>query len=137
MPNKKLTDADKAQIVWLRREGAKTEDIAKKLQISRKTVSKILNEEGNSQMLAEYDQKLQKSMQEFLESQQGTVQSLIRQILESSGKDIAKARLGEKMKALKVLSEIFIPDNKDETDPKETKTVKICFVEPEEGDTSD
>ena len=107
MPNKKLTDADKAQIVWLRREGAKTEDIAKKLQISRKTVSKILNEEGNSQMLAEYDQKLQKSMQEFLESQQGTVQALIKQILESSGKDIAKARLGEKMKALKVLIEAF------------------------------
>lgn len=107
MPNKKLTDADKAQIVWLRREGAKTEDIAKKLQISRKTVSKILNEEGNSQKLAEYENRVQKSMQEFLESQQGTVQALIKKILDSSRKDIEKAPLSVKMKALKVLIEAF------------------------------
>lgn len=113
MANQKLTDADKAQIIWLRREGAKTEDIAKKLQISRKTVSKILNEEGNSQKLAEYDQKVQKSMQEFLEGQQGTVQSLIKKILDSSGKDIEKAPLSVKMKVLKVLCDIFAPTQAD------------------------
>lgn len=137
MANKKLTDADKAQIVWLRREGAKTEDIAEKLQISRKTVSKILNEEGNSQILAEYDQKLQKSMQEFLESQQGTVQSLIKKILESSAKDIAKAHLGEKMKALKVLIEAF-PVKTDATkDDNESKIVEIHFIEPNTGGAND
>lgn len=126
MPNKKLTDADKAQIVWLRREGAKTEDIAKKLQISRKTVSKILNEEGNSQMLAEYDQKLQKSMQEFLESQEGTVQSLIKKILDSSGKDIEKAPLSVKMKALKVLCDIFAPTQAAENDVSVPQITFVC-----------
>ena len=46
-------------------------------------------------------------MQEFLEAQQGTVQALIHDILESVQGDIKEAKLRDKMGALKILVEAF------------------------------
>lgn len=117
MANIKLTEADKAQIVWLRAQGATTKDIAEKLHVTRKTVSTILNDKNAESKVTEYQAKVTElvtqSMREFLDEQQGTVQSLIRQILESASGDIAKARLGEKMKALETLAKVF-PVRQDE-----------------------
>lgn len=117
MANIKISEADKAQIVWMRAQGASTVDIAEKLHVTRKTVSTILNDKNAQSKVTEYQSKVTEmvtqSMKEFLDEQQGTVQSLIRQILESASGDIAKARLGEKMKALETLAKVF-PVRQDE-----------------------
>ena len=117
MANIKISEADKAQIVWMRAQGASTVDIAEKLHVTRKTVSTILNDKNAQSKVTEYQAKVTemvtRSMKEFLDEQQGTVQSLIRQILESASGDIAKARLGEKMKALETLAKVF-PVRQDE-----------------------
>ena len=117
MANIKISEADKAQIVWMRAQGASTVDIAEKLHVTRKTVSTILNDKNAQSKVTEYQAKVTEmvtqSMKEFLDEQQGTVQSLIRQILESASGDIAKARLGEKMKALETLAKVF-PVRQDE-----------------------
>ena len=117
MANIKISEADKAQIDWMRAQGASTVDIAEKLHVTRKTVSTILNDKNAQSKVTEYQAKVTEmvtqSMKEFLDEQQGTVQSLIRQILESASGDIAKARLGEKMKALETLAKVF-PVRQDE-----------------------
>lgn len=50
-------------------------------------------------------------MLEFLDAQKGIAQNLISQLLQSSGEDIQKASLRDKMGAIKILSEVFAPTN--------------------------
>lgn len=104
----KLSNVDRAQIIQLYAQGNVTQaELAEKYHVTRSAIAKLLNEKESIQKVTECREKVYKSMQEFLESQQGTVQALIRDILESAQGDIKEARLRDKMGALKILVEAF------------------------------
>lgn len=104
----KLSNVDRAQIIQLYAQGNVTQaELAEKYHVTRSAIAKLLNEKESIQKVAEYREKVYKSMQDFLESQQGTVQALIRDILESVQGDIKEAKLRDKMGALKILVEAF------------------------------
>ena len=104
----KLSNADRAQIIQLYAQGNVTQaELAEKYHVNRSAIAKLLNEKESIQKVTEYKEKVYKSMQEFLESQQGTVQALIHDILESVQGDIKGAKLRDKMGALKILVEAF------------------------------
>ena len=104
----KLSNVDRAQIIQLYAQGNVTQaELAEKYHVTRSAIAKLLNEEESVKKVTEYKEKVYKSMQEFLESQQGTVQALIHDILESVQGDIKGAKLRDKMGALKILVEAF------------------------------
>lgn len=104
----KLSNVDRAQIIQLYAQGNVTQaELAEKYHVTRSAIAKLLNEKESIQKVAECREKVYKSMQEFLETQQGTVQALIRDILESVQGDIKEAKLRDKMGALKILVEAF------------------------------
>lgn len=104
----KLSNVDRAQIIQLYAQGNVTQaELAEKYHVTRSAIAKLLNEKESIQKVTEYKEKVYKSMQEFLESQQGTVQALIHDILESVQGDIKGAKLRDKMGALKILVEAF------------------------------
>ena len=104
----KLSNVDRAQIIQLYAQGNVTQaELAEKYHVTRSAIAKLLNEKESVKKVTEYKEKVYKSMQEFLESQQGTVQALIHDILESVQGDIKGAKLRDKMGALKILVEAF------------------------------
>lgn len=104
----KLSNVDRAQIIQLYAQGNVTQaELAEKYHVTRSAIAKLLSEKESIKKVAECKEKVYKSMQEFLESQQGTVQALIRDILESVQGDIKGAKLRDKMGALKILVEAF------------------------------
>lgn len=104
----KLSNVDRAQIIQLYAQGNVTQaELAEKYHVTRSAIAKLLNEKESVKKVTEYKEKVYKSMQDFLESQQGTVQALIRDILESVQGDIKEAKLRDKMGALKILVEAF------------------------------
>ena len=104
----KLSNVDRAHIIQLYAQGNVTQaELAEKYHVTRSAIAKLLNEEESVKKVTEYKEKVYKSMQEFLESQQGTVQALIHDILESVQGDIKGAKLRDKMGALKILVEAF------------------------------
>ena len=104
----KLTNADKEQMILLYAQGGVTqEELAQKYHVTRSAVAKLLSKSESIQKVTKYEEKVYKSMQEFLEEQQGTVQALIKDILDSAAGDIKEAMLRDKMGALKRLSEVF------------------------------
>ena len=104
----KLSNVDRAQIIQLYAQGNVTQaELAEKYHVTRSAIAKLLNEEESVKKVTEYKEKVYKSMQEFLESQQGTVQALIHDILASVQGDIKEAKLRDKMGALKILVEAF------------------------------
>ena len=104
----KLSNADREQIILLYAQGNVTQaELAKKYQVSRSTVAKLLNQKESIQKVTESREKVYRDMQSFLEAQQGTVQALIYDILESVQGDIKEAKLRDKMGALKILVEAF------------------------------
>lgn len=119
----KLSNADREQIILLYAQGNVTQaELAKKFNVSTTAIAKLLAKGESCEKVKKYEEKVYKSMQEFLEAQQGTVQALIRQILESASGDIAKARLGEKMKALETLAKVF-PVRQDEAESEVREVV--------------
>ena len=104
----KLSNADREQIILLYAQGNVTQaELAKKFNVSTTTIAKLLAKGESCEKVKKYEEKVYKSMQEFLESQQGTVQALIHDILESVQGDIKGAKLRDKMGALKILVEAF------------------------------
>ena len=104
----KLSNADREQIILLYAQGNVTQaELAKKFNVSTTAIAKLLAKGESCEKVKKYEEKVYKSMQEFLESQQGTVQALIHDILESVQGDIKGAKLRDKMGALKILVEAF------------------------------
>lgn len=121
----KLTNADKEQMILLYAQGGVTqEELAQKYHVTRSAVAKLLSKSESIQKVTKYEEKVYKSMQEFLEEQQGTVQALIKDILDSAAGDIKEAKLRDKMGALKILSEVF--PSGPRIDDERTALDKLC-----------
>lgn len=104
----KLSNADREQIILLYAQGNVTQaELAKKFNVSTTAIAKLLAKGESCEKVKKYEEKVYKSMQEFLEAQQGTVQALIHDILASVQGDIKEAKLRDKMGALKILVEAF------------------------------
>lgn len=108
----KLTDRQRKQIIAEYASGGVSQrELAQRYQVSQKTISKILSTEEVRQMVSDKKNENTRSMLEFLDAQKGIAQNLISQLLQSSGEDIQKASLRDKMGAIKILSEVFAPTN--------------------------
>lgn len=104
----KLSDRQRKQIIAEYASGGVSQrELAERYQVTQKTISKILNSEEVYQKVSEKKEENTRSMLAFLDEQKEKAQSLMKQLLNASEKDIEKASLRDKMGALKILSEVF------------------------------
>lgn len=106
----KLTDRQRKQIIAEYVEGdgkVSQQKLADKYHVSRQAISMILSSEKSCEKLRNKKEENTRSMLAFLDEQKDKAQSLMRQLLNASEKDIEKASLRDKMGALKILSEVF------------------------------
>ena len=107
----KLTDLQKKKIVaeYVAGDGNITQAVlAKKYNVSQKTISLILNNPEISKKIFEKKRENTLSMLEWLDEQKNTAQSLMQKILDTSINNIEGACLRDKMGALKILSDVFM-----------------------------
>lgn len=129
----KLTDRQRKQIIaeYVGGNGmvSKTQ-LAKKYGVTRTTIIKILGAEANQRLVTEAKKVAEISMLSFMQGKEAAAQELIDKIMEKLGIKIDEddVRFRDLVGALKVLSDIFVPENKDESETKEPKTVEIRFV---------
>ena len=106
----KLTDRQRKRIVAeYASEDVSQRELARRYQVSQKTISKILSTNEVRQKVSEKKEENTRSMLEFLDEQKGRAQGLIGKLLDASEEDIKKASLRDKMGAIKILSEVFAP----------------------------
>lgn len=106
----KLTDRQRKQIIaeYVAGDGKVSQQkLADKYHVSRQAISMILSSEKSCEKLRNKKEENTRSMLAFLDEQKDKAQSLMRQLLNASEKDIEKASLRDKMGALKILSEVF------------------------------
>lgn len=121
----KLTDRQRKQIIaeYVAGDGKISQTLlAKKYNVSQRTISTILNNKEISKKVLEKKEQNTLSMLEWLDEQKEVAQILMKKILDSSAQNIDDACLRDKMGALKILSEVFSQTNgtakteKDELD---------------------
>lgn len=106
----KLTDRQRKRIIAeYASEEVSQRELARRYQVSQKTISKILSTTEVRQKVSEKKEENTRSMLEFLDEQKGRAQGLIGKLLDASEEDIKKASLRDKMGAIKILSEVFAP----------------------------
>lgn len=124
----KLTDRQRKQIIaeYINGGGAVSQrTLAARYQVTQKTISKILNAPDVQGKVSEVKESNSKSMIEFLESQRGSVQTIMRTILDGAVKDLEKASLRDKMGALKILNEVFGVSGTESE--KQKDTINVVF----------
>lgn len=106
----KLTDRQRKQIIaeYVAGDGKVSHrDLAAKYKVSPTTIAKVLQDDKSVQKCAHKKEENTLSMLEYLDSRKNTAQALMEKILTLSEKDIASAKLRDKMGALKILAEVF------------------------------
>lgn len=108
----KLSDRQRKQIIaeYVAGDGRVSQrSLAKKYNVSLSTISKILRDEKVEQKCTHKKEENTRSMLEFLDEQKSTAQRLMQKLLKASEEDIKKARLRDKMGALKILCKALAP----------------------------
>lgn len=104
----KLSDRQRKQIIAEYVEGGISQRaLARKYNVSQKTVSTILANTEVRQKVSDKKNENTLSMLAFLDSRKEKAQRLMDAILESAESDIKNAPLRDKMGAFKILSESF------------------------------
>lgn len=128
----KLTDRQRKQIIAEYVEGGISQRaLAKKYNVSQKTISTILTNKEVRQKVSDKKNENTLSMLAFLDSRKEKAQSLMDAILDSARSDIKKAPLRDKMGAFKILSESFGGKNgesKDQTITEHLKLMRDAFA---------
>lgn len=128
----KLTDRQRKQIIAEYVEGGISQRaLAKKYNVSQKTISTILTDKEVRQKVSDKKNENTLSMLAFLDSRKEKAQSLMDAILDAAQSDIKKAPLRDKMGAFKILSESFGGKNgesKDQTITEHLKLMRDAFA---------
>lgn len=121
----KLTDRQRKHIAAEYANGGISQrELAKRYNVTQKTISTILNTPEVKQKVSEKKEENTLSMLEFMESQKDQAQNLMQKILSCAADDIKKASLRDKMGAFKILSEAFGGKNGND-ESGESGTVKV------------
>ena len=122
----KLTDRQRKQIIAEYVEGGISQRaLAKKYNVSQKTISTILTNTEVRQKVSDKKNENTLSMLAFLDSRKEKAQSLMDAILDLAQADIEKAPLRDKMGAFKILSESFGGKNGESKDQAITEHLKL------------
>ncbi len=106
--------------------GLSQREIAKKLAISKTTVSKILNERKSDQKLANAKKVTTELQEEAERNNQKKAHDAIDQIISDLQKDLKKASLKDKRETLKTLVELFgLPDDGGRKTPLDTEATAL------------
>lgn len=128
----KLTDRQRKQIIAEYVEGGISQRaLAKKYNVSQKTISAILANKEVRQKVSDKKNENTLSMLAFLDSRKEKAQSLMDAILDLARSDIKNAPLRDKMGAFKILSESFGGKNgesKDQTITEHLKLMRDAFA---------
>ena len=128
----KLTDRQRKQIIAEYVEGGISQRaLAKKYNVSQKTISTILSNTEVRQKVLDKKNENTLSMLAFLDSRKEKAQSLMDAILDFARADIKKAPLRDKMGAFKILSESFggkSGDGKDQAITEHLKLMRDAFA---------
>lgn len=128
----KLTDRQRKQIIAEYVEGGISQRaLAKKYNVSQKTISAILANKEVRQKVSDKKNENTLSMLAFLDSRKEKAQSLMDAILDSARSDIKKAPLRDKMGAFKILSESFggkSGESKDQAITEHLKLMRDAFA---------
>ena len=121
----KLTDRQRKRIAAVYANGGISQrELAKRYNVTQKTISTILNTPEVKQKVSEKKEENTLSMLEFMESQKDQAQTLMQKILSCAEADIKKASLRDKMGAFKILSDVFCGKNGND-ESGDNQTVKV------------
>lgn len=128
----KITEIQRQQIIatYIASRGEISQSVlAKKYDVSRTTISKILNSAKVDKVINEKKAQSALSMLEYIESKQSEAQSLMGKILEKAGVKLeADNSLRDLMGALKILAEVFGKMSEDKNDENEERKVIFEIV---------
>lgn len=124
----KLSDRQKKKIIaeYIAGDGQVSQrELAKRYQVSQKTISKILTDEESTQKVYEKKKENEMSMLAFLDDRSWKAQSIIDKILETLPNDFEKSSMRDKAGLLKILAETF--GTKRESGEESKKESKPTF----------
>lgn len=143
----RLTNAQKKEIIARYIAGESKNSIAKSFNVSHTAISKILSSEKVSESFKEADIETTMSMIAFIESQTGTVQDLMREMLNSLKAKLKKASFKDCVTAYKDFAALYTERERikagEAKDGAETRTIEFVFTdtsisnERESNDTKD
>lgn len=122
------------EVIALAVTGLSQRAIAEKLSISQATVSKILQDNKNSQKLSKAQEVIESNQEVIKISNQKTAHNVIDKIITGLDKDLEKASLKDKRELLKTLVELFGMPEADNDDKIEKIEVEF---EDASGDSED
>ena len=142
---KKIGESDMAkrnnqidtEVIALAVTGLSQRAIAKKLSLSQATVSKILQDNRNSQKLSKAKEVIESNQEIIKKSNQSKAHNVIDRIISGLEKDIARASLKDKRELLKTLVELFGMPESDSVDKVEKIEVEFEDASGEVDDTED
>lgn len=122
------------EVIALAVTGLSQRAIAEKLSISQATVSKILQDNKNSQKLSKAQEVIESNQEVIKISNQKTAHNVIDKIITGLDKDLERASLKDKRELLKTLVELFGMPEADNDDKVEKIEVEF---EDASGDSED
>jgi predicted transcriptional regulator len=122
------------EVIALAVTGLSQRAIAEKLSISQATVSKILQDNKNSQKLSKAQEVIENNQEVIKISNQKTAHNVIDKIITGLEKDLERASLKDKRELLKTLVELFGMPETDNDDKIEKIEVEF---EDASGDSED
>ena len=122
------------EVIALAVTGLSQRAIAEKLSISQATVSKILQDNKNSQKLSKAQEVIESNQEVIKISNQKTAHNVIDKIITGLDKDLERASLKDKRELLKTLVELFGMPETDNDDKIEKIEVEF---EDASGDSED
>ena len=122
------------EVIALAVTGLSQRAIAEKLSISQATVSKILQDNKNSQKLSKAQEVIESNQEVIKISNQKTAHNVIDKIITGLDKDLERASLKDKRELLKTLVELFGMPEADNDDKIEKIEVEF---EDASGDSED
>ena len=122
------------EVIALAVTGLSQRAIAEKLSISQATVSKILQDNKNSQKLSNAQEVIESNQEVIKISNQKTAHNVIDKIITGLDKDLERASLKDKRELLKTLVELFGMPETDNDDKIEKIEVEF---EDASGDSED
>ena len=124
---KKLNDTQVLEIVTKHANGTSISALARQYKISRNTVKSYLNSKSD------FEQKLtdikNETITQWLESHKGDLTSILNQITKLLPKKLSKASVKELFGGLKILTDLGVNINKDDSADNEAINVNITFAD--------
>lgn len=135
-----LSKTQKADICAHYAEGMTSTQLAQEYGVSHVTILRVIKANENfvqqcTEKKKEAEERALKSMDEWVQEKQNVIQGLIGKIIASVEKtDFDEESLRDKVGAIKILREAFVPKSQVQDENEKTEAVKIEIVEADHGE---